>query len=100
MPTTKIGIAPLLQGLTGSVALPGVKLCCPQCGQEAADFGQCLVEMVLVSEQHKNAASVVRLQTDCRSCQYVGEPGFQAPVTEVLPRVSRENSSNSPLERL
>jgi hypothetical protein len=66
---TRIGLAPILQARTGSVALPAeVTLSCPQCGALAADKGNCLVEMRRVTDEKSKTGFVARLAVDCRSC--------------------------------
>lgn len=73
---TRIGVGSLTENGMGSVTLPeGADLFCPQCGTEAADKGQCLVEVIPVSGKSKTGF-VAKLLVDCRSCGYHGfDPG-------------------------
>lgn len=73
---TRLGIAALVNSQGGSVELPEeITLFCPQCGEKAADKGQCLVGLVKIPEKSKTGF-VVRLMVDCRACGCYGkEPG-------------------------
>jgi len=72
MQVTRLGIASLTREQGGSVALPEeITLCCPQCGTEAADKGQCIVSIVPMPFQEH---TFLNFWTDCRSCGR-DEPG-------------------------
>lgn len=69
---TRIGIAALLDNRMGSVELPEkITLCCPQCGTECADKGQCLIGLVPFNEEGKLAVKLI--VDDCRNCGCLGE---------------------------
>lgn len=72
--TTKLGIGPLVSARAGSVSLPTeITLACPFCGEEAADKGQCLVEMAMVADPESKTGFRAKLLSDCRSCSRQGE---------------------------
>ncbi len=71
---TRIGIMSLSSKSMGSVELPEeITLYCPQCGTEAADKGQCLLELAEMPGESKSGM-VVNLIVDCRSCGCYGKP--------------------------
>lgn len=75
---TRIGLMSIIDGQFGSVELPEeVTFYCPQCGTEAMDKGQCLVEIAKMPGQSKTGF-ICKLVVDCRACGCHGEaPGIE-----------------------
>ena len=70
MVKTRIGISSLL-GYGGSIELPEqITLCCPQCGTQVADKGQCSAELIKIPDPRvrKGSGFLVELRVDCRNC--------------------------------
>jgi hypothetical protein len=79
MSAIRIGLASMLQGRMGSVALPEeVKLFCPQCGEPVMDKGQCALEMREVFDATPRT-TIARLLVDCRVCQCVDKEPTTRP---------------------
>ncbi len=90
---TRIGLGCLggIGGTHESVELPpGYSMCCPECGELAADLGQCIVTFQDVPPEKERgdgtAPGVVGMVVDCRSCGYYGSGPMRPLVFAIMRR--------------